>query len=362
MNGTAHAAARGRRDGYRAGWSEGYRLGRCEAIRRQAAALPIERLPLRILYIPQGFEAIDYGVIEALNHKVAECLIGDPRQMARQAIDYRPDLVLVLNGMHVFPDDHLQQIDAIRGAGIRTAIWFADDPYFSELTAKIAPRYDYVFTHELSCAGWYRQLGCPNAHYLPLAASTTLFRPIHVEAKYRTDVCFIGMGFQNRIRFFDQLAPYLSGLRVFIAGALWNSLKHYRQLAGKIKLDWIPVPETASYYSGAKIVLNVHRMAGGNQNSYKLPAKSLNPRTFEIAACGAFQLTDVREDLPLYFTPGQDIATYRSAREAARLIRHYLTHEDERRRLAWNALRRTCTEHTFANRLDRLFRIVFEGA
>lgn len=323
-----------------------------------------ERLPIRVLYVPQGFEAIDDGMIGALHLHASELHVADPTRMAEMASLIRPDLVLVLNGLHVFPDDHLAQVDRIREMGIRTAIWFADDPYVTGQTAAIAPHYDAVVTHERSTVELYRSVGCAEVHHLAFAADIERFRPVTPPAAYRCDVCFIGQGFWNRIETFDAIAEELADLRVFIAGGLWERLRNYHLLKRAIRPGWLPVDESVLWYNGAKIVINLHRTAepgSDNANVSGLPGLSVNPRTFEIAACGAFQLTDRRSDLEAYYRPGIELETFDSPAELAAKIRHYLKHEDERRRIAVRGLARTLREHTYAHRAGSLLRLLGYG-
>lgn len=58
---------------------------------------------MKVLYIPQGFDAIDEGVTLALQQSVRECVVGSPATMLQEASQHRPDVVLVMNGLHVFP-------------------------------------------------------------------------------------------------------------------------------------------------------------------------------------------------------------------------------------------------------------------
>ncbi|CAM4332502.1 CgeB family protein [Paenibacillus tarimensis] len=353
----------GRTDGRREGFVRGWRDGACRAAvaASTASASRITKRPLRILYIPQGFDAIDEGVAAALRECAAEVKVGKADSMRETAAAMQPDLMLVLNGLHVFPEDHLEQVDDIRSMGIKTAIWFADDPYVTEYTASIAPRYDVVFTHELSTVPFYRDLGCDRVHYLPFAAYPGIFKPLAVGPEYWSDVCFIGQGFWNRIRMFDEIADELSGRRVFIAGGLWERLNHFSRLAPSIRSGWLPVEDSVRFYNGAKIVINLHRTAEpgkDNRNTYGLPGRSINPRTFEINACGAFQLTDKREDLSTYFKPGREIETFSSAAELTAKIRYYLQHEEQRSRIAVRGLLRTLRDHNYANRLDRLLSLI----
>ncbi|GGD49906.1 CgeB family protein [Paenibacillus nasutitermitis] len=343
--------------GYSAGYVQGLRDGACEALAGHVSPPSAVKHDVRVLYIPQGFESIDQGIIEALGSTVRELYVADPARMAEQASLLRPDWMFVLNGMHVFPEDHLVQVDAVRALGIRTMIWFADDPYVTEDTVAIAPRYDVVLTHELSTIEVYRQLGCANVHYMPLAVHTGWFKPQRIEDKYRSDICFIGQAFWNRVETFDAISSYLKGKRVFIAGGMWDRLKNFDRLKSAIRMGWLPVDESIRYYNGARIVINLHRTTASgtdNKNTLNLPGRSINPRTYEIAACGTLQLTDLREDLPNFYKPGSEIETFTGPDELRVKLDYYLTHEEERRTIALRGLRRTLKDHSFISRIQQL--------
>ncbi len=353
--------ARGRKDGFKSGWLDGWRLGACRSIDGAISPGSYERSKARILYVPQGFEAIDQGVIAALQSEVTEVHVAPAQEMLLQAAQFRPDAVLVMNGLHVFPPDHLEQIDGIRHMGIPTVIWFVDDPYVTDLTVKIAPHYDYIFTHERSCLTLYGSVGCNQVHHLPLAAHFELFQPMSVPHQYRTDICFIGNAFWNRVELFDEIAPYLQDKRVLIGGMLWNRMKHYSAVSRFVHDEWIAVPETAKYYNGAKIVINLHRTTEAgkdNMNGINWPAQSINPRTFEMAACGTLQLTDMRSELPEYYAIGSEIAVFNNAQQLIQQLDHYLTNEEERLRVAARGYRRTKRNHTFGERIRTLLNVI----
>lgn len=352
---------RGRKEGYRSGWLDGWRLGACQGIDEGIRPISYSPSNARILYVAQGFEAIDQGVIAALQSAVAEVLVVSANEMQFQAEQFRPDAVLVMNGLHVFPPDHLEQIDQIRNMGIRTAIWFVDDPYVTNETVKIALHYDYIFTHERSCVMLYRSIGCVQVYHLPLAAHFGLFRPMPVPQEYRTDICFIGIAFWNRVELFDEIAPYLKDKRVLIGGMLWERMKHFSTISQFVRDGWIEVPETAMYYNGAKIVINLHRTTEAgkdNLNGLNWPAESINPRTFEMAACGTLQLTDLRSELPEHYAIGSEIAVFHNAQHLIQQMDYYLTHEEERVRVAAKGYQRTKRDHTFTDRIHKLLEII----
>ena len=77
-------------------------------------------------------------------------------------------------------------------------------------------------------------------------------------------------------------------------------------------------------------------------------------RTFEAAACGAFQLVDDRTALHSLFDPPNDLVAYASVDELTALIGRYLHDPDARREAAERARSRALREHTYAKRLGQL--------
>lgn len=345
---------------YLGGYQEGYRIGGCQAVMSRIPALPLTKYNSRILYVTQGFEAIDGGIEVALQKLVKECITCSPESMLEEAIRHRPDLVLVMNALHVFPADHAAQIDQLREMGVLTAVWFVDDPYFSEYTSILSLHYDLVFTHEEQCVKQYKELGCKRVHYLPLGVNPTMFRPLQVTSDYQYDICFIGNAFWNRVELFETLAPFLQDKKVLIAGGHWDRLQEGNQLDRFVRHGWIPVEETVSYYNGAKIVINLHRPitpGQDNHNSFDWQGGSINPRTYEINACGTLQMTDIRDDLTKYYTPDYDIVTYQNVEELQSKLAYYLEHEQERVEIAWRSLWTTYQNHTYVSRVSKLLSV-----
>lgn len=158
----------GHLEGYQSGYREGYRLGGYQALLERIAGPALPSYDLKVVYIPQGFESIDDGIISGLRAMVRELIIGTPGSITELALREQPDVVLILNGLHVFPDHFELQMQQLRERGIRTAIWFVDDPYFTEDTSRLCLHFDYVFTHELSCVELYRQRGPGRSITCPL--------------------------------------------------------------------------------------------------------------------------------------------------------------------------------------------------
>jgi spore maturation protein CgeB len=349
----------GERDGFLQGWRLGRHLGSCERIAQRTEPDTGTVYDLKLFYVKEGFASLDEGIVEALRGLVREVVpLHESEDAAGLALDSRPDAVIVLNGTR-FP---VSQTDRLRELGIWTVLWCVDDPYHSDVSAVLAPHYDYVFTHERNAVSMYHELGCKRVHYLPLAAAVHLYHPRRTETSRHTDICLIANAFTNRLSFIDAIAPYLATKKVLIAGWWWDRLSSFQLLRDKIRLnaDWMPPEETAACYSSAKIVMNLHRSDHDpfNTNSRGLNAHSINPRTFEICATGAFQLTDVRGDMDAWYRPGIEIETYDSPAQFIEKAEYYLTHDDERETVGLRGFRRTLEEHTYRKRLRTLLDIL----
>lgn len=269
--------------------------------------------------------------------------------------EFEPDLVFTMQGINL-PKGI---VSAFKKMGALTAAWIVDDPYEIDGALSFAGDYDYVFTVESGAIDVYRGLGYKNVFHLPLAAFPGVHADRPVASQFESDVCFIGSGFYNRIEFFDGLADYFidSGLQVRIIGQWWDSLRSFTKLRKSILDRLVYAADAAKYYAGAKINLNLHRAsdaaANYQGNAYNITARSPNNRTFEIAACGGFQLVDnARSELNKYFEIGKEVDTFSSPDELIEKIEYYLNHEEKRKEMARRARERCLKEHTFHERLE----------
>lgn len=78
-------------------------------------------------------------------------------------------------------------------------------------------------------------------------------------------------------------------------------------------------------------------------------------RDFEVPLAGGFYLVEHVPEYESLFTPGVEVETWKTPRELVSKIRHYLTHDDERRKIAAAGERRARAEHTWAHRFEALF-------
>ncbi len=244
----------------------------------------------------------------------------------------------------------------LRNAGIITAYWFVENwrhmPYWKD----IAPLYDGFFhiqpglfeqqLQRIGCAHHaFVQTGCcPHAHW-PVSLSE------EERDLYDCDISFAGAGYPNRIEFFKGLTDY----RFKIWGVNWNAPELSRLMPeGEGRFD---NEKFMKIVAGSRISLNLHSSA--THSGVDPESDAINPRVFEIAAAGGFQVCDPCRGLEHHFDLQDEIPVYRSLGELREKIDYYLAHAEERRATAERARQRALGEHTYAHRAKRMLRCLF---
>jgi spore maturation protein CgeB len=85
----------------------------------------------------------------------------------------------------------------------------------------------------------------------------------------------------------------------------------------------------------------------------------VNPRTFELAACGAFQLCDDRKLLPELFEVGEEIITFSSLEDMREKMEHYLAHPEERKAVCERARARVIRDHSYGRRIEQMLSMIY---
>jgi spore maturation protein CgeB len=143
----------------------------------------------------------------------------------------------------------------------------------------------------------------------------------------------------------------LADLDFRIWGDGWNEPALSHLVAGDGKR--FGMAEMVKIFGASAINLNLH--SANHVSGLDPEPDFVNPRTFEIAACGAFQLVDRRDPLPDLFT-ADEMVTFGSMAELRSGIARYLADPDERQAVATRARARVLAEHTYEHRTRRILR------
>lgn len=322
---------------------------------------------MKILFIDSGYSGIydhfEKWILKELS-KEHEVIFFQIKSGLRslQAITgtFMPDLALTLVGFKI--PVHFHQWFKIKK--IKSAVWFTEDPYYMDLSASLSHYYDYVFTIDSAAMEYYRENGHKHTYQLPLATEPSIFQPMEVDHRYKSDICIVGFPYPERLQYIQlllQKTPY----KITLVGKWKNLLYPYLTNPNlAIHEGWVEPSVASKYYNGAKIVLNSHRPYNlqQNQNRVGIAGKTINNRTFDVAACETFQLIDYKEDLPKFFVENEEIAVYRDRDDLLDKINYFMKNEEERNKIAANARKKVLNEHTFKHRLDELLKIVQNDA
>ncbi len=259
-----------------------------------------------------------------------------------------PDLVLAIAQAPLT----LAVLEHLRKKKFLTAMWFVENYRHLTYWQQLAAGYDYWFViQQVECQEAFKRAGARDVGYLPMAADPAVHRPLALtdaeRAEYGADLSFVGAGYPNRRAL---LPRWLSKDWSF---KLWgNEWEGAADLAPVLQRRGARIDTEAcmKVFNASAINLNLHSCGG---DALDPQADFVNPRTFELAACGAFQLTDERALLPDLFTD-EEIVRFRRTEDVPALIRMWLDDPSGRRTIAEAARKRVLRQHTYGHRMKEL--------
>lgn len=263
------------------------------------------------------------------------------------ALEFRPDLVIALAQAPL----NAPVCDRLRAAGSKVAFWFVENHRVLSYWKQVAKDYDAFFAiQDEPFLTMVREAGAPKAMYLPTAADPDRHVPVELtdaeRRRFGADVSFAGAPYLNRQRM-------LLGL-IDLAPKIWGegwAATEVAKLAPErgARFDLF---EMIRIFAATRINLNIH--SANHVAGLDPDADYVNPRTFELAACGAFQLVDARTPLRAMFRD-DEMVTFQSMADLRHQITHYLAHPEERAAIVVRARARVLAEHTFVHRVSRIF-------
>ncbi len=205
-------------------------------------------------------------------------------------------------------------------------------------TYGLIPYLDLALTAAPECVEWYQKEGCP-ALFFPEASDPGIFHPMPELPKLH-QVCFVGSRYGIREKIVTGLRK--AGVRVAAYGAGWEGGR----------LDTQDVPRL---FAQSKIVLGVGTI-GYCEDFY-----ALKMRDFDGPMSGSCYVTHDNPDLRLAYKVGEELVTYRSVEDCVEKVRWYLSHEEERERIAQAGRERALADHTWEKRFNDLFDVLRRG-
>lgn len=267
--------------------------------------------------------------------------------------EFAPEICLVMAQAPVGPQFPVR----LSKSGIITAFWYVENwrhlPYWRD----IAPMYDVFFHIQ---PGEFEQkldeIGCRCHAFVQTGCDPEVHRPMVLTAaeqeEYACDLSFAGAGYYNRRQLFKGLTDY----QFKIWGVDWPDRELSRLVVGGERRFFFD--DFMRIVAGSKINLNLHSSTAHEGVDPKCDA--INPRVFEIAAAGGFQLCDPCLGLERHFDFETELPVYRDLKELRSRIDYFLAHPGERNAFAERARRRALREHTYEHRAQQMLDFIFQ--
>jgi spore maturation protein CgeB len=269
------------------------------------------------------------------------------RRLEAACAEWRPAVVLVIKGGPITPE-LIRRVKARTGALFVNL--FPDNPLLT-IPFEHIEAYDVFFTKERYALRALESVGLRNLHYLPLYCVPDAHYPVTLTAeeqeRFASPLSFVGSRYPYRERLLGELAGY--PLRLWGSGWQRAGLPAVKRMAAGGPV-WGQAKRAV--YSGSTLSLNHHHPLND--------IVGVNTRAFELAASGACQVVDAKEELAALFTAGEEVVTYRTLAELRARLDHYLAHPDEARAIGQNALRRALKEHTLRHRIEEMRAVIEE--
>lgn len=256
--------------------------------------------------------------------------------LLQQVVEFRPDVIFcVLMHYEIWSET----LDLIRAESPALVInWGTDDSWkFTQASQFFAKYVDLHVTTDAAAEKTARSLGLDNVFLSQWAASGAALREPLLSRECRYDVSFVGSMYGYR-------AEWISALRQ--SGISVSCFGHGTE-NGVVEAGEIP-----EIYRGSRISLNFsgagHNLGAANTAN----DRQIKARTFEVPGAGGFLLTESAPGLDRYYVPDKEIGVFTSPNEMIEKVRYFLSHSNERDRIACAGHARTKEAHTYEIRLS----------
>ena len=269
------------------------------------------------------------------------------RQYIESAFDeINPQLVLIINGDNILP-----QTVAYFASKTKVGIWLFDSITRIADTLPNIPYAHAVFCYEKEDIPFIKNQYNIDAHFIPQAVDEDMYYQLQTNKKW--DIVFAGDIFHSEKR--KQIIPSIVKKYAQKAICIWGLYKPYY----KSVWVWLTRERRDIYrncnagvkqlnldYNQARIVLNVH---------HEQQRDGANPKVFEIAATGSYQICDANPFIEQLF-PNGEIGLYHNSQELYELIDYALMHDMSKQ--AEKARQIVITNHTFTHRVKQMLKLL----
>jgi len=281
-----------------------------------------------------------------------------------------------------------ETIRQIKQSGVPIVNFSCNNVHQFELVRDIAPEFDLCVVPEQAAQADFKRVGARPVR-IQLAANPRVYHPMPVARTY--DVTFVGQRYADRAELLHHLHSNAIAVRAWGAGwqprkrldvahlkaglALvederWDGIRRMlrsRLAAGPAATTSSSDSLDTSVFGGPRLLqrdlvtmfsrsrLSLGFATAGDSHRSAQRLTHLRLREFEAPMSGALYLTEHKEELAEYFTPGEEVLTYANRDELLEKTRYYLAHHEQAERVRRAAFQRARHEHTWQHRFSDLF-------
>ncbi len=260
----------------------------------------------------------------------------------------RPDICLFIGGFRTYAS----VVDKINKMGVKTVLWTTDPPTNFDNVISVARVCNFVFCSGTEAMDILQIEGVSNTVWLPFACDPDYHRPVELtdedNRKYARRIAFVGSYDANRARILESL----SDLDIGVWGPYWDRLDSSSPLKPKargVKLNydvWVKI------FNAADIVLVIHFQDG------KIINHQASPKLFEALACKSFVIVDSQKDAMTIFEDKRHVVFFTDTEDLRKKVLYYLSHSEERERIATEGYNEVITSHTYRHRIEKMLKII----
>lgn len=274
------------------------------------------------------------------------------QRLIAQALDFQPDVLWLVGDNTVIYPETLAHIKEAARCKIVYASGTSPIVFARPIERQAAPLYDLVLVNDFYHGIQWLELGALRMECLPLCAADPDFHHPYTltpeeQAAYACEVSFVGTLVPAHL--YSRRAQALSALTEFDLG-IWSVHDVPADLRPHLRGPALG-ESMLRVLSAARLTINTH----GNFMHY-----GGNMRLFEAAGVGTLQITDDLPGVRQWFTPGENIITYRDAADLREKTAYYLRHDAEREAMARRAREHVCAHHTYDQRVQQFERLLAE--
>lgn len=257
--------------------------------------------------------------------------------LSRFFLEQMPDVVLCINASSLFPDT--VKLFSKRSVSV---LWLVDTLERVATDITTIEKFKKIFIFEPA-----DKIKLKDAEFLPYGFDEEIYYKQKAEKVY--DVTFVGAGHRERYAPLDKISERCKrmGIKFSVFGpfTLFKKDSSYKKrypflYQSLVHNNRILPQHINEIYNKTWININLH---------HPQSKEGVNPRTFEIAGSGNFQLTDEKGVIKGLFHP-DELVTYSDVEDLTEKISYFLKEKQLMSSIAEMARKRAISEHTFQHR------------